>query len=112
MYIDKNKLIDEINSTNRKVVIYGTGTGAIKVIKEISLLFNKVAFFLDSYSYNRKFYEKNVYSPLAFSKEDYEDMLILIASEKKDSIINYLKKHDLYTAKYLFAFENPYFLLE
>lgn len=74
---------------NESIAIFGTGSGAIKVISKIMPLMSKVVYFIDNDASKTEFCEKNVFTP---SEVDYFKLdLIVVASSYSEEIISQLE---------------------
>ncbi|MEK5040732.1 DapH/DapD/GlmU-related protein [Sporosarcina sp. FSL K6-3457] len=87
--MQETKLINMVLQ-NGSIAIFGTGSGAIKVVSKIMPLMGKVLYFIDNNKSKQEFCDKDVYSPyeIDFFKLD----LIIIASSYSEEIISQLIK--------------------
>ncbi|WP_051507100.1 CatB-related O-acetyltransferase [Saccharibacillus sacchari] len=73
------------------LAIYGTGSGALKLINELGDLYHEVDYVLDSFNEEKLFCKKRLYRPAEIEQEMLQNTLILVASERFTEIKYHLK---------------------
>lgn len=81
--MDESKLINLLLE-HKSIAIFGTGSGAVKVVSRILPLLDKVKFFIDNNKEKERFCDKKVYTPLEVNY--FELDLIIVASSFTDEI--------------------------
>lgn len=91
------------------LAIYGTGSGALKLINEVKDLYHKVDYVLDSFNEEKLFCNKKLYRPTEIEREMLQNTLILVASERFTEIKHHLKALSVDEKQLLPIFEQTVF---
>lgn len=103
--MDTNKLIQfAFKFEGKKIGIYGTGTGSIKVINALGILYKDVVCFFETEPTKQKFLDKPVFQ----ANQDNMNKVdaIIVASEYYAKIREFLKRIHVDITKFYFSFEN------
>lgn len=78
--VNLHKFLLKESNTTKRVIIFGTGSGAIETVIGLGPIFSRVEYFIDNKPTKLKFYDKPVFLPSRVLKDDLNKILILIAS--------------------------------
>jgi acetyltransferase-like isoleucine patch superfamily enzyme len=101
--MDINELIHA--AIRKKIIIWGTGINAIKVINALGILFENVVCFIDSFPKETSFFNREVFYPSEYKQYKQNADLLIIASVHTQEILGTIKQNnDLKSMETFFPF--------
>lgn len=88
---EQNRIIQDLMESDKEYVIYGTGSGAAKLVASLGYFYSKIAFFIDSNKKRGDFCGKSVKH---VSEVNFNRIAgIIIASQYYNEILNVISKY-------------------